>query len=111
KTLNAMLLFRSGDAAYSVGKAAKDSFVSDLRGKVLTDDGLLWLDAALAMRTGQKKNRVEAPILGSGGNIGNSDFSARFAQLLSDIMPFRIGAPIPDSCTALLSAALSGAPA
>ena len=33
KVLNTMLLFRSGDAAYSIGKAAKDEFVSDLRGK------------------------------------------------------------------------------
>jgi CRISPR-associated protein Csx17 len=111
KILNTMLLFRSGDFAYSIGKAAKDEFISDLRGKVLTDDGLLWLDAALAIRTGQKKNRVEAPALGSGGNIGNSDFSARFAQLLSEIMPFRIGESIPDGSAALLNAALYGAPA
>jgi CRISPR-associated protein Csx17 len=111
KVLNTMLLFRSGEATFSIGKAAKDEFVSDLRGKVLTDDGLLWLDAALAMRTGQKKNRVESPTLGSGGNIGNSDFSARFAQLLPEVMRLRTGEPIPDGSAALLNAALFGAPA
>jgi CRISPR-associated protein Csx17 len=111
KVLDAMMLFRSGDATFSIGKAAKDEFVSDLRGKVLTDDGLLWLDAALAIRTGQKKNRVEAPTLGSGGNIGNSDFSARFAQLLPEIVPLRRGAPIPDGSAAWLNAAIFGVPA
>lgn len=111
KILNTMLLFRSGDATFSIGKAAKDEFVSDLRGKVLTDDGLLWLDAALVMQTGQKKNRVEAPTLGSGGNIGNSDFSARFAQLLPAVMPLRTDGSIPDGSAAWLQAALFGAPA
>jgi CRISPR-associated protein Csx17 len=111
KVLNTMLLFRSGDSTFSVGKAAKDEFVSHLRSKVLTDDGLSWLDSALAMRTGQKKNRVEAPTLGSGGNIGNSDFSARFAQLLAKVLPLRTSEPIPAASTRLLEAALFGAPA
>ena len=111
KVLNTMLLFRSGEATFSIEKAAKDEFVSDLRGKVLTDDGLLWLDAALAMRTGQKKNRVEAPTLGSGGNIGNSDFSARFAQLLPEVVSLRADAPIPANSAPWLGAALFGSPA
>jgi CRISPR-associated protein Csx17 len=111
KTLNTLLLFRSGETTFSIGKAAKDEFVSDLRGKVLTDDGLSWLDSALAMRTGQKKNRVEAPTLGSGGNIGNSDFSARFAQLLPKVLPLRAGEPIPGDSKKWLNAALFGAPA
>ena len=111
KVLNTLMLFRSEDGIFSIGKAAKDEFVSDLRGKVLTDDGLFWLDAALAMRTGQKKNRVEAPVLGSGGNIGNSDFSARFAQLLPEVMSLRAGKPIPKGSATLLDAALFGNPA
>ena len=112
KVLNTMLLFRSGEATFSIEKAAKDEFVSDLRGKVLTDDGLFWLDAALAMRTGEKKNRTESPTLGSGGNIGNSDFSARFAQLLPEVMPLRTGEPIPDANSAAwLNASLFGTPA
>jgi CRISPR-associated protein Csx17 len=108
KVLNTMLLFRSGESAFSIGKAAKDEFVSDLRGQVLTDDGLCWLDAALGIRTGQKKNRVESPILGSGGNIGNSDFSARFAGLLPEIIPLQSDGPIPSDSYAWLSAALFG---
>lgn len=109
--LNTMMLFRSGDDTFSIGKAAKDEFVSDLRGKVLTNDGLFWLDAALAMRTGQKKNRTESPTLGSGGNIGNSDFSARFAQLLPQVMPLQSGESRPGTCEAWLNAALFGTPA
>ena len=111
KILNTMMLFRSGEDTFSIGKAAKDEFVSDLRGKVLTDDGLFWLDAALAMRTGQKKNRTESPTLGSGGNIGNSDFSARFAQLLPKVMPLDNGKPSPSDSAAWLNAALFGLPA
>ena len=111
KLLNSMLLFQSEGRIFSIGKAEKDAFISDLRGKVLTDDGLLWLDAALAMRTGQVKNRVEAPTLGSGGNIGNSDFSARFAQMLPKVVALRTGDPIPDGSAALLHAALFGTPA
>lgn len=112
KVLNTMMLFRSGDETFSIGKAAKDEFVSDLRGKVLTDDGLFWLDAALAMRTGQKKNRTESPTLGSGGNIGNSDFSARFAQLLPEVMPFRGGGDVVrGESEAWLGAAVFGTPA
>lgn len=110
KVLNAIMLFRSGDETYSIDKAEKDAFISDLRGKVLTDDGLLWLDAALAMRTGAKKNRMESPTLGSGGNIGNSDFSARFAQLLPEVMTFRTGDPPPSRSEAWLSSALFGTP-
>ncbi|AMV26281.1 hypothetical protein VT84_17925 [Gemmata sp. SH-PL17] len=111
KILNAMMLFRSGEDTFSIGKAAKDEFVSDLRGKVLTDDGLFWLDAALAMRTGQKKNRTESPTLGSGGNIGNSDFSARFAQLLPKVMPLQNGKLFPAGSASWLDAALFGVPA
>jgi CRISPR-associated protein Csx17 len=109
--LNTMLLFLADGIPFSIDKDLKDKFVSDLRGKVLTDDGLFWLDAALAMRTGQKKNRTESPTLGSGGNIGNSDFSARFAQLLPQVMPLRSGEPFPDGSEAWLNAALFGTPA
>jgi len=108
KVLNTMLLFRSEGGTFSIGKAAKDEFISDLRGKVLPDDGLLWLDAALVMRTGQKKNRLEAPTLGSGGNIGNSDFAARFAQLIPEIIPLRKGDPTPGAAKEWLNAALFG---
>lgn len=111
KILNDLLLFESGGATFSIGKADKDAFVSELRGKVLTDDALCWLDAALAMRTGQKKNRVEAPTLGTGGNIGNSDFSARFAQMLSEIMASRDGNPVPEASAKWFHASIYGTPA
>ena len=111
KILNGLLLFQTIEATYSIGKAAKDEFISDLRGKVLTDEGLLWLDSALAMRTHQKKNRVEAPTLGSGGNIGNSDFSARYAQMLRKIIPFHSHEKLPSRSSEWLGAAILSSPA
>ena len=111
KILNDLLIFQAGGRTFAVGKGDKDRFVSELRGAVLADDGLAWLDAALTMRTGQKKNRMEFPTLGSGGNIGNSDFSARFAQMLPEVMPLLSEAETPAHTEALLRSALFGTPA
>jgi CRISPR-associated protein Csx17 len=111
KLLNQILLFQTGQGVFGIGKADKDGLVARLRGSVLADDGIAWLDAALAMRTGQKKNRVEAPTLGSGGNIGNSDFSARFAQLLAEVIPFQDGGPRPGNTDVWLKSSLFGSPA
>src|SRR5439155_24761981 len=82
KIFDSLLLFEIDEQTISLGKADKDEFLAQLRGDVLDDKSLAWLDAAIVLLTGQKKNRTEAPALGSGGNIGNSDFSARFMQLL-----------------------------
>jgi CRISPR-associated protein Csx17 len=111
KILNDLLVFRTDQGTFAVGKGGKDEFVSELRGKVLADDGLAWLDAALTIRTGQKKNRMEAPTLGSGGNIGNSDFSARFAQMLPEVMLFNLVLLPPAHTEAWLKSALFGLPA
>jgi CRISPR-associated protein Csx17 len=111
KILNDLLIFRANDRTFAVGKGDKDRFVSELRGTVLADDGLAWLDAALTMRTGQKKNRMEFPTLGSGGNIGNSDFSARFAQMLPEVVPLISEVECPAHTEAWLRSALFATPA
>jgi len=87
KIFDSLLLFEIDEQTISLGKADKDEFLAQLRGDVLDDKSLAWLDAAIVLLTGQKKNRTEAPALGSGGNIGNSDFSARFMQLLPTVVP------------------------
>lgn len=109
--LDDLLIFRTGGQTYRIEKVDKDQFVSVLRGTVLADVALGWLDAALAMRTGQKKNRIEAPVLGTGGNISNSEFSARFAQMLAWVMPFQPDNPVPANSEAWLRASLLGCPA
>lgn len=88
KFFDSLLLFEINGQTISLEKADKDKFLAHLRSEVLDDTALAWLDAAIVLLTGQKKNRKEAPLLGSGGNIGNSDFSARFMQLLPAVVPF-----------------------
>jgi hypothetical protein len=39
KILNGLLLFQTEGGLFALGKATKDQFISDLRGKVLSDDG------------------------------------------------------------------------
>ncbi|WP_374713351.1 type I-G CRISPR-associated protein Cas8g1/Csx17 [Symbiobacterium terraclitae] len=51
----------------------------------LPDEALDWLDA-VAVLTADKPQF--APILGTGGNDGNLDFSSNFMQRLADVMPF-----------------------
>ena len=74
--LDSQMFFTVCDATYSIKKVDKDAFLSDVRSSFLNDVAVQWLDAAFVIRTGRRKNRSEAPLLGSGGNIGNSDFSA-----------------------------------
>lgn len=104
---NALLLEVDGHQV-RIEKADKDEFVRMMRGEVLDDEAVRWLDAALVLLTGQKKNRIEAPLLGSGGNIGNSDFSARFMQLLIDVLPLHENNSLPEKSTTLLRGAVLG---
>lgn len=109
--LDDFLIFHAGGRPYRIERVDKDQFVALLRGTILADEGLGWIDAALTMRTGQKKNRVEAPVLGTGGNISNSEFSARFAQMLAKVMPFQPDALVPANSDKWLRASLFGYPA
>lgn len=106
--LDNSLLFEVGGQQVRIEKAEKDEFVRAMRSEVLADESLQWLDAALVLLTGQKKNRIEAPVLGSGGNIGNSDFSARFMQLLLQALPTTEGNQLPKDSETLLRASIYG---
>lgn len=106
--LDNSLLFEAGGKQVKIDKADKDEFVRVLRSEVLADQSLQWLDSALVLLTGQKKNRIEAPLLGSGGNIGNSDFSARFMQLLLETLPTTNDDQPPKKSAQLLQASLRG---
>ncbi|MEW5980202.1 MAG: type I-U CRISPR-associated protein Csx17 [Acidobacteriota bacterium] len=106
KCFDSLLLFEIDGGTISLGKADKDEFLVQLRGHVLDDQSLAWLDAAIVLLTGQKKNRTEAPALGSGGNIGNSDFSARFMQLLPTVVPLNDTSTANPRSPAWLSASL-----
>lgn len=110
KILDSMLLFQLDGRTVSLGKVDKDDFLATMRSEVLSDAGLNWLDAALVLLTGRKKNRMEAPTLGSGGNVGNSDFSGLFVQLLPAIIPFNEGDAPPPNSQDLLHAAVFATP-
>ncbi len=110
KFLDARLLFEVSGQPVCLGKEDKDGFLRRLRGEVLDDTALAWLDAAIVLLTGQKKNRTEAPLLGSGGNLGNSDFSSRFMQLLPRVMPLAAGADVPALSIQYLRTSLWGEP-
>lgn len=106
KYLNDAFLFEIEGHQMKIEKADKDEFVRIMRSEVVDDEAVRWLDAALVLLTGQKKNRVEAPLLGSGGNIGNSDFSARFMQLLIEVLPLHENGSAPDNSNELLRGAI-----
>lgn len=107
KLLDSRMLLTLGGTAYAIEKSEKDEFLREIRSS-LADELLRWIDATFVFRTGQKKNRVEAPLLGSGGNIGNSDFSARFAQLFTLCLPIDHQDPVPICSEELLRNALFG---
>lgn len=106
--LNNSLLLEAGGPQIRIEKADKDEFVRLMRSEVLDDQSLQWLDTALVLLTGQKKNRIEAPVLGSGGNIGNSDFSARFMQLLLEVLPTEENHDPAEDSKSFLRASLLG---
>ena len=106
KYLDGGLLFEIGDNQKRIDKANKDGLVRLIRNKVLDDEALRWLDAAMVLLTGHEKNRIESPLLGSGGNIGNSEFSARYMQLMMEVLSLSQSDPVPSNCEPLLRASL-----
>ncbi len=87
KLLDSQMLFATDGFIFAIGKVDKDELILQTRSALLNDEAVRWIDAAYVIRSGQQKNRIEAPLLGSGGNIGNSDFSARFMQILAFCLP------------------------
>ncbi len=115
--LNGNMFFEIDGQAYAITKEDKDAFLAKLRSTVLDDASLSWLDSTLALTVGRKKNRHESPLLGTGGNAGNSDFSAMFFEALPQIVsltdpppPAHMNASLDFARTALFRDAIRGVP-
>lgn len=107
--LDEYLFFDLDGKQLGIQKADKDEFVRTMRSEELEDQALRWLDAALVLLSEQKeKNRVEAPLLGTGGNIGNSELSERFMQLIAEVLPLDSTGEQPANSANLLRAAVLG---
>lgn len=65
-------------------KETKAQFLRTLR-SVLPDDALDWLDATTVL---EAETARFAPVLGTGGNDGNLDYSANFMHRLAAVLPF-----------------------
>ena len=66
------------------GKEEKEELIQAVRNS-LPDQAIDWLDASVILTT--EKARFP-PLLGTGGNDGNLDFSSNFMQRLADIFEF-----------------------
>ena len=84
----------------------KDDFVRLLRG-ILPDNCLEWVDAALLV-TGESTQFP--PLLGTGGNDGNLDFTSNFMQRLIDVIGIAEG-PLPTHSADWLHMSLFAEPA
>jgi len=83
----------------------KDDLVRSLRG-ILPDNCLEWLDAALLV-TGESTQFP--PLLGTGGNDGNLDFTSNFMQRLIDVIG-TTEEPLPAQSADWLRMSLFGKP-
>ena len=81
---------------------SKDEFVQFLRATV-SDGALFWLDAALLITASRT---LFPPLLGSGGNDGNLDFTSNFMQRVIDVIG--VDEKLPTYSTDWLEMALFG---
>lgn len=70
-------------------KEKKEELIQSVRNR-LSDHAIDWLDASVILTT---ENARFPPLLGTGGNDGNLDFSSNFMQRLKDVFEFREGKP------------------
>lgn len=68
-------------------KESKTRLIRRLR-SVLPEETIAWIDA-LAVITGNDFRFVPAPVLGTGANDGNLDFTKNFMERLDTILPFQ----------------------
>lgn len=83
----------------------KESLMRELRGQ-LPDMSVDWLDAAFVLTEERPKY---PPLLGTGGNDGNTDFSSNFMQRLLDLIDGDTGVPSKQA-SGWLQGALFGTP-
>lgn len=74
-------------------KEMKEDLIQAVRNS-LSDSAISWLDASVILTT---ENAKFPPLLGTGGNDGNLDFSSNFMQRLKDIIEFSSGKAIGSS--------------
>jgi CRISPR-associated protein Csx17 len=84
-------------------KALKKQLLARLRNR-LPDAAVRWLDACAVLAGFELKF---PPLLGTGGNDGNFDFSRTFMQQLQELLDFQTGQP-KENAFLLLNAALFG---
>lgn len=89
--------------AAAPGDAAKAALIRALRSR-LPDPAIDWIDAAATVT---QVEVVFPPLLGSGGNDGNLDFSTTVVQRISDLINLDTGKPAETS-PALLTASIFG---
>ncbi len=85
-------------------KAKKRRLVEQLR-ENLSDLALAWLDTAACLTGGELKH---APLLGTGGNDGNLEFSKVFMEQLQAILNCASGEPTPIAINLLQAALFNG---
>jgi CRISPR-associated protein Csx17 len=108
----AALRAAAAEAKASLNRASRDTAPADERKQrliaalrsTLPDQAVSWIDAAVAVLPG---NVAYPPLLGSGGNDGNLDFSTNFHQALGALFDVPKGEPLESSGT-LLAASLLG---
>jgi CRISPR-associated protein Csx17 len=87
---------------------AKDSLINLLRSR-LSDNAVRWMDAVCILLAsddpGAALGAAFPPLLGTGGNDGNTDFTSNFMQRLTEMLETESGNSPPDSVR-LLEAAL-----
>lgn len=74
-------------------KEKKEELILAVRNN-LPDSSIDWLDASVILTT---ENARFSPLLGTGGNDGNLDFSSNFMQRLKDVFEFSGGNPMSSS--------------
>lgn len=87
------------------GEEEKASLMRELRGQ-LPDTAVNWLDAVFLLTEEKPKY---PPLLGTGGNDGNTDFSSNFMQRLLNLIDGATGMP-SNHASAWLQGALFGIP-
>jgi CRISPR-associated protein Csx17 len=79
---------------------AKDKLIAALRAR-LPENSVEWIDCvSVLIADSQSEFALSAafpPLLGTGGNDGNTDFTSNFMQRLKDVIPLEIGKSLPKS--------------
>jgi len=92
------------DARKTAAKTVKIEIIRECRA-ALPESALPALDSMVVLGD---ERALYGPILGSGGNDGNMEFSNNFIQRLIEVIPMADGAPVPTGSGSWLDEALFG---